>query len=73
MPTQLLSRADISARFGLPLPGFEAGPPDHPTVANRPPGMVTENTEQAAMVSRLLVAGLGHVRPADLSNEHEGW
>jgi len=73
MPTQLLSRADVSARFGLPLPGFEAGPPDHPTVANQPPGMVTENTEQAAMVSRLLVAGVGHVRPADLGSQPEDW
>jgi ADP-ribosylglycohydrolase len=73
MPTQLLSRADIAARFGLPVPGFEAGPADHPIAAGRPPASVTDDTEQAVLVGRLLVAGGGHVAPAELAAALGAW
>ncbi len=36
MPTQIMSRAAITARFGQ-VTGFETGPPDNPVAAGCPP------------------------------------
>jgi ADP-ribosylglycohydrolase len=54
MPTQSRSRADIVARYGSLLGGFEPGPMDHPLAAGRPAGTVTDDTEQALLLARLL-------------------
>jgi ADP-ribosylglycohydrolase len=73
MPTQMLSRPSIAARYGLPLVGFEPAPPDHPIAAGQPAGAVTDDTEQAVLVGRLLVAGGGHVEPATLARAFLEW
>ena len=57
MPTQLLSRQQITRRWGPLLAGFEPAPPGHPIAAGMPAGAVTDDTEQAVLLGRLLVSG----------------
>lgn len=45
MPTQLLSRPEIAARYGGMLTGFEPGPPDHPIAAGLPAGIASRGEE----------------------------
>jgi ADP-ribosylglycohydrolase len=73
MPTQMLSRPTIASAYGLPISGFEPAPPDHPIAAGQPAGAVTDDTEQAVLVGRLLVAGGGHVDPATLARALVEW
>lgn len=68
MPTQGLSRARVAELFGQ-LPGFAAGPMDHPICAGWPAGTVTDDTRQAFAVGRLAVRGHGRVDPYDLIQE----
>lgn len=62
MPTQIMSRAAITARFGH-VTGFEAGPPDNPVAAGMPAGSVTDDTDQALIVGRLLADSGGRIDP----------
>src|ERR1035438_2598694 len=55
MPTQMMPRPDIAARWGPMLTGFEPAPPGHPIAAGQPAGTVTDDTEQAVLLGRLLV------------------
>jgi ADP-ribosylglycohydrolase len=73
MPTQLLSRPQIVERWGPVLTGFEAAPADHPIAAGMPAGAVTDDTEQAVLLGRLLVDGGGRVDPAELAAALLGW
>src|ERR1700729_2538562 len=73
MPTQLLSRPQIVERWGPLLTGFEAAPDDHPIAAGMPAGAVTDDTEQAVLLGRLLVAGGGRVDPDELAAALLGW
>jgi ADP-ribosylglycohydrolase len=73
MPTQLLSRAEIRRRYGEMLDGFHAGPPGHPLAAGLPAGTVTDDTEQAVLIGRLIVEGQGHVDAARLAEALVGW
>jgi ADP-ribosylglycohydrolase len=57
MPTQLLSRRQITKRWGPLLTGFEPAPPGHPIAAGMPAGAVTDDTEQAVLLGRLLLSG----------------
>ena len=57
MPTQMLSRRQITQRWGPMLAGFEPAPPWHPIAAGMPAGAVTDDTEQAVLLGRLLVSG----------------
>ncbi len=61
MPTQMLSRAEIVRRWGPLLSGFEPAPPGHPIAAGMPAGAVTDDTEQAVLLARLLVKGRGTI------------
>jgi ADP-ribosylglycohydrolase len=70
MPTQLLSRAQIRARYGT-LTGFEPAPPDHPIAAGQPAGSVTDDTEQAVLVGRLLTRG--PIDPCELAAALVAW
>jgi len=67
MPTEMLSRPQIVARWGSLLTGFEPAPPGHPIAAGLPAGAVTDDTEQAVLLGRLLVAGRGTVDPGELA------
>ncbi|MGN6177525.1 MAG: ADP-ribosylglycohydrolase family protein [Streptosporangiaceae bacterium] len=73
MPTQMLSRAEIVRRWGPLLPGFEAAPPGHPIAANMPAGSVTDDTEQAVLLARLLVKGHGTIGPHELAAALADW
>jgi ADP-ribosylglycohydrolase len=73
MPTQLLSRRQITDRWGPVLTGFEAAPDDHPIAAGMPAGAVTDDTEQAVLLGRLLVAGQGRVDPGELATALLAW
>lgn len=72
MPTQSLSRRDIRDRYGT-LTGFLPGPPDQPIAPNLPAGTVTDDTEQAVLLGRLLVEGGGRIDPARLASELMAW
>ncbi|MGN8246516.1 PfkB family carbohydrate kinase [Cellulomonas soli] len=73
MPTQLLDRATIVARYGLVLTGFASGPEDHPIAARMPAGSVTDDTEQALVLARVLLDGDGHVDPGELARRLVAW
>ena len=73
MPTQMLSRAQIPNAGANSLPGFEPAPPGHPIAAGLPAGSVTDDTEQAILLGRLLVAGHGTVDPQELATALVNW
>ena len=73
MPTQGLSRAAIVARYGLLLDGFEPGPPGHPIAAGLPAGTITDDTEQAVLLARLIVKDGGAPDPAELASQLLAW
>ena len=73
MPTQSRSRADIVARYGRLLDGFEPGPPGHPVAAGLPAGTITDDTEQAVLLARLIVKGGGVPDPAELARQLLAW
>ena len=73
MPTQLLSRREITERWGALLHGFEPAPPGHPIAAGMPAGAVTDDTEQAVLLGRLLVRGGGAVDPRELAAALVSW
>ncbi len=62
MPTQTWSRAEVARRWPR-LDGFVAGPADQPVAPGMPAGHVTDDTEQALLLGRLLVAGDGRLEP----------
>ena len=73
MPTQMLSRAEIRDRWGPRLPGFEPAPPGHPIAGGMPAGTVTDDTEQAVLLARLLVKGRGTIDPHELAAALTEW
>jgi ADP-ribosylglycohydrolase len=72
MPTQLLPREAVTALFGR-LQGFEAAPEVNEISRGMPRGRVTDDTDQALIVARALVAGGGHADPADLARRLLAW
>jgi ADP-ribosylglycohydrolase len=73
MPTESLPRAAIVARYGPLLRGFEPAPPGHPLAAGMPAGAVTDDTEQAVLLARLVVEQGGRVDPAELARRLLAW
>ena len=73
MPTQMLSRREIAKRWGGLLTSFEPAPPGHPIAASLPAGAVTDDTEQAVLLGRLLVRGHGTVDPRELAEALVSW
>lgn len=72
MPTQLMSPAEVVERFGV-VDGFYPGGPDHPIAAGMPAGSVTDDTEQALILARLLIDGGGHVDPREFARRLVAW
>ncbi|MYW65105.1 ADP-ribosylglycohydrolase family protein [Streptomyces sp. SID8379] len=72
MPTQVMSRADVVRVYGA-LEGFEPARPDNPVSAGMPAGSVTDDTDQAVIVARLIVEGDGHVDPLRFAEELLAW
>jgi ADP-ribosylglycohydrolase len=73
MPTQSLPRAVIVARYGPLVSRFEAGPPDQPLAAGLPAGTVTDDTEQAVLLGRLLIETGGRPDAAELARRLVAW
>ena len=73
MPTQMLSRQEIRARWGELLTGFEPAPPGHPIAAGMPAGAVTDDTEQAILLGKLLVRGQGTIDKHELATALVRW
>jgi ADP-ribosylglycohydrolase len=71
MPTQMLSRQQVTKRWGPLLTGFEPAPPGHPIAAGMPAGAVTDDTEQAVLLGRLLLKG--PVDPRELAAALVAW
>ncbi|QDC26557.1 ADP-ribosylglycohydrolase family protein [Georgenia yuyongxinii] len=72
MPTEGLSRAAVLVRYGL-VDRFHPGPTDSEIAPGLPAAHVTDDTDQAVIVGRLLVAGGGRVDHADLAEELLAW
>ncbi|MFC9843402.1 ADP-ribosylglycohydrolase family protein [Streptomyces sp. NPDC060223] len=73
MPTQMLSRPRILARYGPVLTGFQPADPDHPLAAGMPAGAITDDTEQALLLAQLLLDGKGSIDPAELARRLVSW
>jgi ADP-ribosylglycohydrolase len=71
MPTQMLSRDQIIDRWGPLLTDFEPAPPGHPIAAGMPAGAVTDDTEQAVLLGRLLLSG--RMDPRELADGLIAW
>ena len=72
MPTQMLSPAEVDRRFGS-ISWFQPAPDDHPIAAGLPAGHITDDTEQALLIARLLIDGRGHIDPLKLANSLAEW
>src|SRR5262250_792389 len=73
MPAQSLPRAEVVSRYGALVGGFHPGPPGPPLAAGLPAGSVTDDTEQAVLLARLVVAGGGEVDAGDLARDLLAW
>lgn len=72
MPTQMMPREAIAKRYG-PLRTFEPADADHPLAAGMPAASVTDDTEQAFLVARLLIEGDGHIEGRRFARELVNW
>ncbi|GAA1248478.1 ADP-ribosylglycohydrolase family protein [Prauserella halophila] len=62
MPTQSMSRESIAAHYGR-LEGLRDAVEHQPISPGLPAGTVTDDTEQAVLVARLLIDGRGRIEP----------
>jgi ADP-ribosylglycohydrolase len=62
MPTQSMSRAEIARRYGR-IAGLRDAVADQPIAPGMPAGSITDDTEQAVLLARLLIRGGGRVVP----------
>src|SRR5437764_14445962 len=72
MPPPLLSPEDVDRRFGM-IAWFQPAPDDHPIAAGLPAGHITDDTEQALLIARLLIDGHGRIDPHTLANALAHW
>ena len=72
MPTQTLSRAQISETYGA-ITGFLDAAPSHPVSAGLKAGTITDDTEQSLLLARHLIARGGHVDQQAWAQELLDW
>ncbi|MGI5200387.1 ADP-ribosylglycohydrolase family protein [Spirillospora sp. CA-108201] len=72
MPTQFLSRETVAARYGV-LDGFRDAPEENEISRGMARGTVTDDTDQAVILGRLLVAGGGTVDLRRFADELLAW
>ena len=72
MPTQLMSRDEVANRYGV-IDRFRAAEAGHPLAGGLPAGHVTDDTEQALLLARLLVEGHGHIAKGAFARALVGW
>lgn len=73
MPTQSLPRALIVERYGEVIDGFHPAPDDQPLAAGMAAGAVTDDTEQALLLARLVVTSGGEVDGRELARHLLEW
>ena len=73
MPTQMLTFAEVAERYGVLESDSSRVPSDHPIAAGLPAGHVTDDTDQAVILGRLLVAGGGRLDPYAFVAELQAW
>ncbi len=73
MPTQALPRDQIVARYGSLIATFEDAPAGHPLAAGLPAGTVTDDTEQAVLLARVIIAAGGRPDPAEIAERLLAW
>lgn len=73
MPFQLLHRDEVRSGWGALVGGFAAPAADHPLAAGMPPGAITDDTEQALLVARLLIEDDGGIDPMRLARALVEW
>jgi ADP-ribosylglycohydrolase len=72
MPTQILTLDLVLARYGL-LDRFHPGPDDHPLARGLPAGHVTDDTDQAMILARVLIDGHGRFDPSTFVTSLQAW
>jgi ADP-ribosylglycohydrolase len=72
MPTQYMPHSLVAERYGL-LSEFQPGPQDNPISRGMPAARVTDDTDQAIILGRLLVRGEGRVDPETFAKELLSW
>jgi ADP-ribosylglycohydrolase len=72
MPTQSMSRAEIARRYG-PITTLRDAVRDQPIAPGMPAGSVTDDTEQALLLARLLIDGAARVTPEAFSRALLDW
>lgn len=72
MPTQSFSREQIRERFGR-ITALVDAPDDQPIAPGMLAGSVTDDTEQALLVGRLLVEGRGRIDPLRFASALIDW
>jgi ADP-ribosylglycohydrolase len=72
MPTQLMSRQAIADRYGS-IEWFVPAADDHPLARGMAAASITDDTEQALLLARLLVGGGGHVDPEAFARALVRW
>ncbi|MFJ3956762.1 ADP-ribosylglycohydrolase family protein [Arthrobacter sp. NPDC090010] len=72
MPTQSMSRAEIARRYG-PIDRLRDAIPDQPIAPGMPAGAVTDDTEQALLVAKLLIDGGGRIDALALARALQAW
>ncbi|ONI68582.1 ADP-ribosylglycohydrolase [Kribbella sp. ALI-6-A] len=73
MPTQSLPRARIVERYGEVIDGLHPAPDDQPLAAGMPAGAITDDTEQAVLLARLVIEGNGLVDGHELARRLIAW
>ncbi len=73
MPFQLLRRDAVRERTGGVVDGFVEAEAEHPLAGGMPAGAITDDTEQALLVARLLIDGDGRIEPATLARALVDW
>ncbi|GAA2406388.1 ADP-ribosylglycohydrolase family protein [Actinomadura vinacea] len=72
MPTQSMSRAQITARYG-PVRSLLDAVAEQPISPGLPAGSITDDTEQAVLVAKLLTDGAGRIDPAVFAKALLDW
>jgi ADP-ribosylglycohydrolase len=72
MPTQSMSREQIAARYGRIRTLVDAVA-EQPIAPLRPAGSITDDTEQALLLARLLVDGDGRIDPRRFAEALSAW
>jgi ADP-ribosylglycohydrolase len=73
MPTESLPRREIVARYGPLLEEFQPGAPDQPLAPGLPAGTVTDDTEQALLLARLIIGGKGEIDEEEFARQLLAW